>query len=411
MRTFDDIIPPSRRKITQEDEGPLQNNDFRRPSPPPPPPRGSPRHHFPYITLIVALLVIGASVMALIRFSSAKVEIDPITTSLAVQGEYTAGATGGMPFQLITAKRVATKSVATSGTKTVNTSASGPITIYNTQSKSQTLIANTRFANSAGLIFRIRTGVTIPAGTLDKPGTATATVHADAPGPSYNVDAGSFTIPGLAGTAQASAVYAKATAPISGGASGTVPEVDATAEQAAATALQTDLAKDLTKDIADLVSEGYVLISGATHATYRTLPATAGAASGKADVQVEGTITAVIFPSSALAKVIAATDTEYQGGDVTLGSGTSLTLTPLGSLPAFDTESFSFTLDGMALLVSSVDPMQIATAVAGKSRSEAQIALTNYPEIKRAELVLRPFWRKAFPQDPASIEVVVSSPE
>ena len=43
--------------------------------------------------------------------------------------------------------------------KTANSSASGTITIYNTQSSAQTLVANTRFATTAGLVYRIRSAV------------------------------------------------------------------------------------------------------------------------------------------------------------------------------------------------------------------------------------------------------------
>ena len=409
MRTFDDIIPPSRRKV--EGDMPPRMNDSR-PSARPSPPR--PRGRFPYITVVVAVAIIGVSVFALLRFSSAKVEIVPIMTSLQVQGSYTAGGAGGttsgtLPFQIITAKKTATQTIAASGTRTVSSSASGSITIYNTQSKPQKLIANTRFANSAGVIFRIHTGVTVPAGSSSKPGTVTATIYADAPGPSYNVDAGSFTVPGLAGTPQASTVYGRSTTPTTGGASGTVPAVDAAAEQAAASALQGKLGPDLSASIESQVPPGYVLIPGASATTYRALPAAPSATSGKADIQEEGTITAIVFPSAAFAKTIAATDPGYQGEEITLGPGTSLTLTPTGGLPAADTETFAFTLSGSANLLSMVDSMQIATAVAGKSRSEAQVALTNYPEIKRAILVLRPFWRSAFPEDPASITVTVSA--
>jgi len=413
MRTFDDIIPPSRRKT--ETGAPLSVVNGRPPLPPPPPralPPGVPRRRFPYITIIVALVVIGVSIFALIRFSSAKVEILPMTTSVEVQGSYSAGASTALPFQIITAKKVATKSIAASGTKTVSVSASGPITIYNMGTKPQPLIATTRFATSAGLIYKIPKAIVVPAGTTDKPGSITATVIASAPGPTYNIGPSSFTLPGLAGSPQERTVYARSTEAMTGGVSGTVPAIDATVEQATATALQADLGKDLAQDIASQVPEGYELVSGASATIYRTLPAIASSASGKVDVQVEGTVTAVIFPSAVFAKSIAnaVADPSYQGREVILGPGTSLTLTPSGGLPASDTESFTFSLSGTATLVATVDPMQIATAVAGKSKPEARVALSNYPEIERAVLVLRPFWRSAFPEDPASITVVVSTP-
>ena len=45
----------------------------------------------------------------------------------------------------------------------------------------------------------------------------------------------------------------------------------------------------------------------------------------------------------------------------------------------------------------------------GKSAEEAY-AYTPGLKVKRAVVVLRPFWRQTFPQDPAAIKVVVLNP-
>ena len=196
---------------------------------------------------------------------------------------------------------------------------------------------------------------------------------------------------------------------MTGGAKGPVPVVDPAVGRAAVASLESALENDLQAALSAQVPTGYILIPGAATTTYRELTAVPSQAAGKADIQVEGTITAVLFPSVALAGAIASSSTE--GAHVTLGQDTSLTLTPTSSFPGSNAESFSFSLSGTAALISVVDPGTIATAVAGKSRSEAQIALTNYPEVKRAVLVLRPFWRQSFPADPAAITVTMVEPD
>ena len=198
MYKLDDIIPPSRRRETEPLSSPVGRPTLNLSDRPP---------RFPYTTLLAAAVVVAISIGALFYFSSAKVEVTPNTVSAAVQGSFTANqSVGTLPYEIITAQKIASQSVKGSGTKAVNSFASGTITIYNTQSKAQKLITNTRFATTAGLIFRIRSAVTIPAGTTAKPGGVTATVYADKAGDSYNVGATSFTIPGFAGTAQASQV-------------------------------------------------------------------------------------------------------------------------------------------------------------------------------------------------------------
>ena len=399
MRTLEDIVPPSRRK--DDTLGRVALKDAPRP----------PR--FPYVTVLVVVAIIAASVAALFYFSSAKVEITPSTATAAAQGSFTASKNSGdLPFELITAEeKVASQSVKSSGTKTVSATAAGTVTLYNTQSKPQTLVATTRLATPAGLIFRIRSAVTIPAGSQAKPGSITTSVSADKPGDSYNVGPTSFTIPGLSGTPQEGKVYARSAAMMTGGASGSVPLVDSAVESSARAALQGALAPELTQGLEAKVPAGYILLPGAFALAYSELPATPSE-SGTADIKVQGTASAVIFPAAALARAIAraAPGLNYEGEGITIEAAGDLALSAAGGLPGADAESFTFTLTGTAPLVYTVDPARIAAAVAGKTRSEAKVALNSYPEVNRAFIVLRPFWRQTFPEDPASIRVEVDTP-
>ncbi len=402
MRTLDDIIPPSRRKETEAPGRPVSRD-----------PGSGGRPRFSFTTLIAIVAVIAISIGALFYFSSAKVEVTPNTVSTAVSGSFAANhSSADLSYQVITAQKIASQSVKSSGVKTVNSSASGTLTIYNTQSKSQTLIANTRFATTAGLIFRIHTAITIPAGSTAKPGSITAKVYADKPGDSYNVDPTSFTIPGFAGTPQATQVYARSTTAMAGGASGSIPVVDAAIEKEARSALDAALAPDLAASIKAQIPEGYVLLPGATITSYEELTPVPSTTTGMAEVKEQGTITAVVFPNAALAEAIAASvgGLGYQGEPLTFASTDALLLAAPGGMPAQDAASFSFTLSGTASLIYTVDPARIAAAVSGKTRPEAETALSNYPEVKRAVIVLRPFWRQSFPQDPASISVVIAKP-
>ena len=358
------------------------------------------------------MLVIALSVGALFYFSTAKIEVTPNTVSAAVQSSFTASQSAGtIPFEIITAQKIATQSVAGTGTKTVNSFASGTLTIYNTQSKAQKLVTNTRFATAAGLIFRIHTSVTIPGGTSAKPGSITATVYAAQAGEAYNIAPTSFTVPGLAGTPQANEVYARSQSSMIGGASGTIPVVDATAEAKAKSSLMAALAPELNSSIQSQIPAGYLLLPGSATTTYQELTPTASKTTGMVDIKEQGTITAVVFPNTALAKAVAASISGlgYQGEPLTLASSSSLVLSLIDGIPSPQTTTFSFSLSGTVSLVYTVDPSRIAAAVSGKTRSAAEVALTNYPEVKRAIIILRPFWRQSFPQDPSSISVVVDS--
>ena len=404
MRKLNDIIPPSRRREIQ----PMNNaskGEFSHDE--------DSQQKFPHKTLIIAVAVIIISIGALFYFSIAKIEVIPNTVTAEVKGSFTAGDnTGALPYKIITAQKIASQAVRGSGTKTVNSFASGIITIYNTQSKSQKLITNTRFATAAGLIFRIHSPVTIPSGTTAKPGSVTARVYADKAGDSYNVGPADLTVPGFAGTPLASRVYALSTVAMKGGASGTVPVVEASSESQARIAIIKALDPDLTTSVEELVPEGYVLLQGATTTVHEELASVPSATSGMVDVKEQGTITAVVFPNEALARAIAISNTAlgYQNEPVTLTSTKELSLTTNDGLPSAEGITFTFTLSGAASILYTVDPTRISAAVSGKTRSESDVALKNYPEVKRAIIILRPFWRQTFPQDPSSISVVVTKP-
>jgi hypothetical protein len=405
MRTIHDIIPPSGRR----DNEPLTSNEPTRPEPYRAPERSS---QFPYKTLGVVIIIIALSLGALYYFSSAEVSITPNTVSAAVQNSFTATAgTGDLPYQIITAQKIATQSVQGNGTKTVNTLSSGTITIYNTQSKVQRLITNTRFATTDGLIFHIHQPVSIPAGTAASPGTIKATIYADKAGDTYNVGPTSFTVPGFAGTPQATEVYGRSEVALTGGASGSIPVVESAVEQQTQNALTGALAPELTASLQSQIPAGYTLLPGAATTTFTELTPTPSATTGMVDVKEQGTITAVIFPNAALAKQIATSiaGLDYQGEPLSLLPVSSLQLSSVG-LPDAQATSFSFTLAGTASLVYTVDPTRIAAAVAGKSRVAAEAALTNYPEVKSTILILRPFWRQTFPDDPSTITITVTNP-
>ena len=402
MRTITDIIPPSRRS---PEGNPLSDLPVTgRP--------GRPKR-FPFVTLIVTLLITAGAVGMLYHFSTAKVEVTPNTLSVAVQGSFTATQSSGvLPYEIITAEKIASQSVKSSGSKAVSATASGHITIYNTQTKPQKLIASTRFATTAGLIFRIPSAVTVPAGNTAKPGSILVKVVADKAGDVYNVGATSFTIPGFAGTPQASQVYARSTAAMTGGASGTVPVIDVGVESQTRVALSSALVSDLSTSLQAKIPDGYTLLPGAATTTFTALPSTPTATTGTVDVKEQGTITAIVFPSGALAKGIASSVStlNYSGEALSLQPTSALTLSTI-SLPTEGASSFTFQLAGTAAFVYTVDSTRISAAVAGKTPSEAQVALTNYPEVKRAVLILRPFWRHTFPQDPSAITVTVAVPQ
>lgn len=416
-KNLNDIIPPSRRRMLEgaenvpaypanDDLPPVSDRPtYQRPMPSP---RGGKR--FPYATAAVALVVIAVSVGALFAFSGAKVSVQATENATSVTGEFIATLSEGLlPFEMVSVEKVTSVSVPSEGTETVTQAAQGTITITNQQDAPQQLIKNTRFQTPDGLIFRIRDSVTVPAAKNGTPGTLETTVYADAAGENYNIGPSSFTLPGLSGSATFTLVTAKSSAAMRGGFNGPRPSVGQATRDAKAAEVRAKLTPEIEEELAAAVPEGYVLIPGASRITYETQPDQAGAG-GTVEISEKASAVAIVFPKEALAQNIAYQVVgSYSGQPVTLKDASGLTVTPVGDLPAVGATEFAFSLAGNTTILWKVDTSKIAAAVAGKNRDSAETILSGFPEVEKATLVLRPFWKTSFPADPSKIDVTVDN--
>lgn len=367
---------------------------------------------FPVGTAVVALVVVAASAGALYAFSKARVVITPMQKPVTVADSLIATAgTGTLPFEIITVEKVATVNVKSEGTEDVQQAAQGSIVISNTQAVPQQLIKNTRFESADGRIYRIHDSISVPAGKDGNPGTLTVTVYADAAGDSFNIPATSFKLPGLKGTKAYDLVVAKSSEAMTGGFSGPRPAVAQATKDKSYDTLKTELVESIDDAITEKVPEGYVLLPGASFVTYVPGP-DAPAAGGEVTLTQKAMATAVVFPRAALASTLAYIGNgTFTGQPVTLVNESGLKLSSAnGAAPQATDQEFSFRLEGEATILWTVDNARIAGAVAGKSRQSAETALTGFPEVEHASIVIRPFWSSSFPSDPSKIEVVVSEP-
>jgi hypothetical protein len=420
-RTITDILPPSRRRAIATDDfapedQPVPETPFT--TQPPMPPK-KPVHmkirtgkSFPYGTALIALLVIAICAGALYALGDARVEVTPTSQAGTISDTFTAAADSTtLQFTSISVSKTASVSVPAESTLAANDSAQGTITISNAQPKPQTLITNTRFQTPTGLIYHIHAPVTIPAQTASGPGTITATVLADQPGATYNIPATTFTVPGLKGGSSYTLVTAQSSDPMTGGFTGTRASVAQATDDHQHTVLQTSLATMLSSAIAAKIPAGYVLLNGAATTNFTPVPDSATTTTS-VTISEQGTETAVVFPESALAKLIAYKIVgTYSGEPVTLVSTSSLMLTPAATTtPTTTAGAYTFTLAGPVTILWVIDPSRIASAVVGKTRDAAQNILQGFPEVNKALFILRPFWANTFPQDPSHIKVIVTPP-
>lgn len=166
---------------------------------------------FGFLGLAAALLL----AIAYVSFSKATVIVTPRATEAVVEmatevrKEPTDGEISGEVKSLVLEGEIIEE---ISGEKSeVPGVATGTIKIINDHTRSQQLVATTRFLSENGVLFRLKKGVAVPAGSSLK-----AEVYADKLGKEGNIAASKFIIPGLNKDLQKK-IYGLSEEPMTGG--------------------------------------------------------------------------------------------------------------------------------------------------------------------------------------------------
>ncbi len=233
-----------------------------------------------FVKLIVVLALLGAAAYYCVEIlPTAAVTLNfqqtpwNFTGELVVSTSQTQISVGNnlvtIPGKLFSENKTMTQVFPATGSKYVQTYATGTVVIYNNfNTRPQTLIKTTRLVNADGIIFRLDKTITVPGGTMSGgvlvPSQITASVTADQPGSQYNLPSGQvFHFAGFAGTQRYQGFYAKSTQAMSGGFIGqaSVPTQSDIAQ--ATSSIASALQNVITSEIA-LQNTGEKLISGSS---------------------------------------------------------------------------------------------------------------------------------------------------
>ncbi len=366
------------------------------------------------VVLAVLVIFFGSSAL----FASGTVTVTPKSTFINLDHSFKAvlaPVESEIGFDVITLDKEMSKEVTATGQERVERPASGTIVIYNNfDEKTQKLITNTRFQTPDGLIFRIKESVTVP-GTHknDKgetvPGSIEAEVFADAPGEKYNIGLSDFTIPAFKeqNDPRFEGFYARSKTPMTGGFAGVVRTASATDTKKAYDELQAELESALKQEILGAVPEGFIPVPSTTQIAFQTLPNADGASETSVSVRAKGTASLVAVDETRLGSMVGQVMVPgYDGSDVYFKDPSALSIIPSASSTKFSTLSeIEFKISGASDLVWKFDAEQLASDVAGQSRSAAKEIISSYAGIESADVVVRPVWKWTLPGNPEKIEV------
>lgn len=369
-----------------------------------------------FVALVVVIgLAVGFGVAILSKISSAVVKITPrqeladvdsrIKASRPQNGE-SAKADNGLTFEITRLEKEEARAVIATGVAADGKKASGQIIVYNKYSSApQPLIVNTRFEAPDGKVYRIKERIIVPG-----MGSKEITAYADQPGEGYNIGLVDFTIPGLKDGPRYNKVYARSKTEMKGGASGSARIVKTEDIEKVKKELLEKIKNDLINSLTRQKTEGRILYKNAMKVEYLYNPNNpkAGDAIGSSMFKVKGIATGFLMEEDDLSKLLADDNADKlkklsNSGDVYIANLEALEFVLLSA--DSENKNINFQIKGNANFVWIVDSKKLVDDLTGHKGRDYDKFFQNYPDIKKAEIVINPSWWPIVTKNKSKIKI------
>lgn len=373
------------------------------------------------IAFVIFFVIVGLGFVFSYLMAGAEVTVYPRNREPNVNATFTAYRTpqvGELSYEIMTLEAEGERQVSASGKEETKELATGEIIIFNETANTERLKKNTRFETPGGLIYKITESVVVAGAKQTNdgelvPGSIRAEVFAEGTGEQYNVAPTRMTVPGYKEGGYEElykSVYAENPEPITGGFDGMKFIID---EQELATEkqrLQTELRNALLDRIDEERPAGFVLFNDAVTFTYESLPAVEYG-DNLATIKEKALLQIPMFEDEDFAKYIAAaTVPGYEQLPVRIEDPNVFTFSYVSattsSTDISNLDSLSFTLTGKPLIIWKYDEGKLKTDIMGKANTALTTILGGYPSIEKGRAVIRPFWKRSFPDKIDEINII-----
>ena len=277
----------------------------------------------------------------------------------------------------------------------------GKVTLVNTTSAPQPLVATTRLLSESGVLFRMNKGATVPA-----KGSVEVEVHADKPGAGGDVGSSKFTIPGLNATKQ-KLIYGENSVAMGGGAQKVRVVTGDDLEKA-----KSEVIEKATKQIKDEFDKSPEAALGGTVVSSQlgamSIDAKKGDARQTFTVKVTIKAQLLAYDASALDALALAKVKENIPADRELVKFNNDTM--VIRIKNVNKEMGEVQLSVYAdasVRLSSTSPLLDPVKIAGMLPEEASQYLKSFDAVEEVQVSLFPSWQKRIPTIPDRIKMVV----
>src|SRR3989338_1476315 len=410
-----DILPPSRAKAKEPREATILAAPAQRPLE---------RSSKKTLALLFFVLCVGGIAGALslqFFFAKAKVSVWPRTNEVSFQEHVTVRASAegaddaqkALPAVILSEERSLTRLFPATGTSTEQGRSRGIIRVYNGFSTfPQKLISQTRFLSEDRKLFRSLDAVVIPAGHMEGnklvAGFLDIEVVAAESGEEYNIGPSNFSLPGLFGNPSYTTITGKSFESMAGGSKTKISVVTESDLNAARDALVAKLQEDVHNALKTKTPESMVLLNEAVHLqvlqAFSPIKAGAPLDSFNFSAKVQGT--AIVFAKADIENAAQALLAQSVQEGERLAEKT-LAIRYANAEMNMSSQSLSFDVNAAALAYKTIDPAELQARLAGTSKEQAALSLSQNPVIQKAGIVLFPFWLGFLPQDASGVEITM----
>jgi hypothetical protein len=276
--------------------------------------------------------------------------------------------------------------------KQIDGIATGEVVITNNLSFAQPLVENTRLLSPEGVLFRLKNGVTVPAG-----GSVSVMVYADEPGAGGDIQPTGFTIPGLSAARQVS-VFAQSSTAFTGG----VSEVAVVLKEeidASVVVLTNTLVSDALAMLKEEVGDTYTGVASSVEEIERVVSIEPGTEAAQYDVNLSLKIAAVFYDKEALREIAVRKLYESLGQGQTFASVGADAMSVEVALYDETTQhaNVRVVLSGIAISAQTNEALDVGRFV-GLGEEEVRALLINDGIATSVNVEFFPFWVKTIPR-------------
>lgn len=378
-----------------------------------------------WVFIAAAALVAGGALFFLLP--SAKITVSPRVAPLNISIDFILNknissaeiSSKQVPATVITGETEKSREFNATGSKKIESRATGIITVYNEWSSSpQALVSGTRFLSNSGKLFKINKTISIPGFTRedgkDIPGSTEVPVAAWELGPDYNIPADDFSLPGLSGSPKYGKIYAKSFAPTAGGASGLTTVVASSDLQKAKEFLESEIKQEISAQLLEKKPADLVLLDKTISFIAEDFSASAKidqpANKFKASLKMAGV--AFLFNPKDVQSII---DDIIKNGSNAAGEKKSslVILNPkidYGDVSVLGPDKIKIGLRYQANSYKPVDEQDLKSALSGKTAEQINSYLkSKSSELSKIEVSFWPLWVKRVPLIDKNITIILDT--